>query len=284
MMPNDQNRSARNKEKTDIGTFYIEILRGIVPLLWFALAAVAFIFFYPLAEAAIKNETLNKVKVGVVEFELSHVTLQPHVDAVEVAKEAMLIDPMERKRITNRFASMAAKTTGATLLWVDDEHPYQNVAERRVLVAAGIAVDQARSTDEALQWLYRANYDALITDLNRASPDPRATCFQGQEISNAGCALLKRIGDCFQSPAESEQLAERRRSASDPESRLSEATCTALTARPNAKMPTMIVYSAAIRPDWPTPPYAQAMTNRATKLFDYVLDALERRREPLPTN
>jgi len=58
-----------------------------------------------------------------------------------LAKEGIPLDKEKRKQISERFASLAEKTKGAAILWVDDNHPYQNVAERRVFLAAGISVD-----------------------------------------------------------------------------------------------------------------------------------------------
>jgi hypothetical protein len=257
-MKESDEASERRRSDPPSQNSFVELLRGVVPFLWFVLAAVAFVLFYPLAETAIKTETINKIKIGVIEVELSKVSVLPH-NAVEIAKENVLIDESKRKRITDRFARMANETTGATILWVDNQHPYQNVTERRVFIAAGMTVDLARSTDDAIQWLSRSTYDVLLTDLDRSTlGDPVGKCFKGSEIANAGCALLNKIGACFQS-------------------NLSDRYCLDLRAHPNSHVPAMIVYASHLSPEWGTPSYAKGMTDRADELFELVLNALSTR-------
>jgi hypothetical protein len=240
----------------------IELVRMIIPLLWFIFAAVAFICLFPLAQTAIKQGNIEKIKVGVIEVDLAlaHVPVRLSANSVEIAKEAVPISPTERKRISARFEQMSGKTKGATILWVDDKHPYQNVLERRVFLAAEISVDLARSTSEAMEWLTRSNYNVVITDADRsASKDPPAPCYQGTpEPAHAGCALLRKVGGCF------------KLGGTDNE-------CVLMRARPGAKMPIMIVYAGNYRPELGTPPYAAGMTNRSDELFELVLNALEHR-------
>jgi hypothetical protein len=234
----------------------------LVPFLWFVLACIAFLLLFPLAKQVIESGSLNKVRVGLIEFELTHVVKQ--VFNVEIAQEGRLgehqpIDPQESKRISDRFASMAEKLRGATILWVDDYHPHQNVAERRVFLAAGMSIDTALTTEEAMQWLARTNYDVLITDADRSKlKDPSEQCYpNAAEPANAGCALLKKVGGCFE------------RVSPDKD-------CARLLARSNARKPIMIMYSEGYPKEKP-PPFASGVTNRAVELFDLVLDALNKR-------
>lgn len=66
------------------------------------------------------------------------------------------------------------------LLWVDD-HPENNIFERRAFAAQGIEVVLARSTDEALRLLESRRYAVIISDMGR------------REGPREGYALLERL-------------------------------------------------------------------------------------------
>ncbi|MFZ0479572.1 MAG: hypothetical protein WAL71_10510 [Terriglobales bacterium] len=236
-----------------------DLLRAILGLLWFVFAVVGFCVLFPLAKTLLTTGAVDKVHIGIVEVELASVPAQKPPDMTQAIGDAYIISPEERKRISDRFVQLNKQAQGARLLWVDDEHPYQNVRERRVLLAAGIAVDLARSTDEALQWLYRSSYDVLITDASRPNDTP-APC-QSPTMSNAGCALLRTIGDCFNLKG-------------------TDQGCLYMRGQPDAKAPKMIVYASGYRPELGLPPYAFGMTNYASTLFDLVLNALALRQVP----
>src|ERR1035437_1307437 len=237
-------------------TVWIEAVGVGLPLLWFIFAVVAFQRLLPLAQTVLKEGGINSIKVGIIELQLEHVSAKTGADPIEIAKEAVFISPDKRKQISSRFARMSENTKGATLLWVDDNHPYQNVTERRVFLAANIYVDLAKSTSEAMEWLSRSKYDVIITDMERLG-DQGAPCLIAPGPSNAGCALLKRVGDCFKAGPTSEE-------------------CRPVVAMQKNQLPTMIVYSARY-PQELGVPYRARVTNRADELFGFVLDALEQR-------
>lgn len=66
------------------------------------------------------------------------------------------------------------------ILWVDD-NPDNNLYERYLFEASGIAVTSAQSTDEAMNLLNSHRYSAIISDMQRA------------EGGEAGIALLQKI-------------------------------------------------------------------------------------------
>ena len=57
---------------------------------------------------------------------------------------------------------------GARALWVDD-NPSNNIYERLVLASFGISVDLAISTEEALLFADRLQYDVILSDMRRGS-------------------------------------------------------------------------------------------------------------------
>lgn len=66
------------------------------------------------------------------------------------------------------------------ILWVDD-NPDNNLYERYLFEASGIAVTSAQSTNEAMNLLNSHRYSAIISDMQRA------------EGGEAGIALLQKI-------------------------------------------------------------------------------------------
>jgi hypothetical protein len=184
---------------------------------------------------------IKEVQLGVL-----HVTMVERVkqDAENVNRDAIggLAPDEAFKPVISRFGSVASKVVGANLLWVDDKHPEQNLRERRLLSAFGVRIDMARSTDEGLSLLRQAKYDVVISNMRR-DRDPKAACYSSPDPSAAGCDFLRKVAEL-----------------------------------PNA--PAVIIYAGDYHPDWGTPAFAAAMTNRTDFLIQYVFDALERRAGP----
>ncbi len=206
-------------------------------------------------------------------MQLQHVAAKAGNDPVAIAKADLFISKEKRKQISSRFARMSDNTKGATLLWVDDNHPYQNVTERRVFLAANIYVDLASSTSEAMKWLSRSKYDVVVTDMDRPG-DQAAPCLTGPEPSNAGCALLKKVGDCFRLSLPNEGTPNER--AATERAPTAPNDCPRVVAMQKNQLPALIVYSARY-PQNLGVPYRARVTNRADELFAFVLDALEQR-------
>jgi hypothetical protein len=72
-----------------------------------------------------------------------------------------------RSKVLSRATRNAAVTQGARILWVDDD-PERNLPERKLLRSLGIMIDLARSTDEGIDALGRADFDAAISNMSRA--------------------------------------------------------------------------------------------------------------------
>ncbi len=223
-----------------------EHLIALIPqLLWFVFAVVVFCQLYPLITKLIEDGSISKLSIGVVQVELTKLTRSADADLVEDAKRDLISDS-ERGEITARFAQMAKKIKGATVLWVDDNHPQQNVRERRVLLAAGMSVDLANSTTEAIKWLDRSKYDVVITNGDRSGDptnNPTAKCSADSTLMNAGCYLLAKIHQLPQ----------------------------------NIRPLGAIMYVGSYQPEHGTPAYATGITNRPAELFGLVLDAIERK-------
>ncbi len=66
-----------------------------------------------------------------------------------------------------RARIVASFLVGAKILWVDD-HPENNINEKRTLEGFGVHVDQVTSTTEALNRLLGRSLDLIISDMDRA--------------------------------------------------------------------------------------------------------------------
>lgn len=87
----------------------------------------------------------------------------------EAAQRATDVADVVAERVNARTVRQAS---GRRVLWVDD-HPENNVLERRSMEAIGIKFDLSTSTDDALSRLATGSYDAVISDMGRP-PDARA--------------------------------------------------------------------------------------------------------------
>ncbi|WP_205324913.1 response regulator [Glycomyces sp. YM15] len=105
---------------------------------------------------------------------------------------AATADPQRGLRAATRLAGAADLLQGGAILWVDD-HPHWNEPLIRLFRTAGMRVDPVGTTEEALRYLDRDDYDLVITDLRRER-DP------GDQV--AGMALLDRmVARGFPTPA-----------------------------------------------------------------------------------
>jgi hypothetical protein len=214
---------------------WLEIIKAAPALLLTLLALIAAYEIGPELWKLFKSGAVTKIGIGAVNLELAQrrLTEVKGLDASGVPKA-------EQDKLKRRFLNVADYANEARILWVDDQHPQQNVRERRVLSALSIPIDLATSTDAALGWLRRADYDILITDLTREK-DQSSPCYDGPEApARAGCDLIKKIGLLG-----------------------------------NVKAPAIIVYASQI--DGIVRPSAQLhATNNPTKFFHAIIDAIER--------
>lgn len=83
------------------------------------------------------------------------------------AEVARLADEFIRGYSCIRRAKLVASSlAGARILWVDD-HPENNVNEKRTLEDFAFHVDQVRSTAEALSRLLGRSFDLILSDMER---------------------------------------------------------------------------------------------------------------------
>lgn len=89
-----------------------------------------------------------------------------------------------RRGALRRLEHAAEILDGGKILWVDD-HPEYNTALIELFRAAGMGVDTALSTDEALMDLRRHSYDIILSDIGRKG-DPQAGLTLLAELDQLG--------------------------------------------------------------------------------------------------
>jgi hypothetical protein len=211
---------------------------GLLPsLVWTVVGLVVIYQYGPEISRLVRQGAISKI--GLASFSLELV--QQRLRQVK-GLDGLNIPADVQKQLQRRFSNIA--DADAHILWVDDDFPYENVRERRVLAALSVTVDLARSTDEAFEWLNRAQYDVLITDLTRAR-DVAGKCPGGKENQpRAGCDFINKV-----------------------------------QASPDLATTPIIVYAGNIV-GIVSPTKNLAVTNRAGDLFNAIIDAVERIKRP----
>jgi len=238
--PSDNDKPTE-KKSNPYSADYSVVLNALPALIWALLAVAAMVLFRKPIIKLIGR--VSKVAYGSFQAEIAS-------QAITRIKQFDNITGIPKgpglKRILKRAQNetLMCKLEHAHILWVDDAHPSQNVAERRALESFGIHFDLANSTEEATRWLDRAHYDAVISDLTRdGDPTNKAACSAHSPTpSGAGCALANKIHDQYKEDA-----------------------------------PPIILYTAGWPSNADTPRTVFGLTNRVDQLFNLVFDALDHR-------
>ncbi|MFC9854693.1 response regulator [Streptomyces prasinus] len=142
-------------------------LIGTVPaILWVAFAATV---YFTLRGTLIQRMVprLAAVRALGIEVELAEELL----DRAQEEKEAA-VTPTAKRVALGRLEHAADALQGGEMLWVDD-HPEGNAPLVELFRKAGMRIDVAVSTEEAMPLFRRRPYDIIISDLDRDG-DPQA--------------------------------------------------------------------------------------------------------------
>ena len=157
-----------------------EILREIISIipsiLWFLLALIVIIIFYkPVCRELLPK--LSGFKAMGVEFSLIRDSFNAALDKAKVHDSELrlaekspqwkvVVPPEDKENVLNRAKKHLHILDGAQILWVDD-HPENNLNERKMFKKLNVEIDTAKSTDEALEILKHAHYDLILSDIAR---------------------------------------------------------------------------------------------------------------------
>lgn len=146
----------------------IELVKVMLPVMWFLLILVMVILFYrPFRDQLLPN--LASLKAMGVEL----CFVRDYIDAaIKMAEKhpqwKVDVPQKEQDRALNRAKAHLKVLSSAQILWVDDQ-PENNINERRMFRQLKAEVDIAQGTEEALRMLEVARYDLVISDMSRSS-------------------------------------------------------------------------------------------------------------------
>lgn len=149
-----------------------ELLQLIPSILWFLLGLVLIILFYrPLRYELLPN--LSGFKAMGVEFSFVQESIEAAIELAEKSpKWKVEISRADKERALSRARNHLSVFKGAQILWVDD-HPENNLNERRMLRQLNTEIDMVTNSEEALRILDNAKYDVVLSDMARGQ-DPLA--------------------------------------------------------------------------------------------------------------
>jgi CheY-like chemotaxis protein len=154
------------------------VIGQIAALLWVVLAAFALVVGYYRRDEL--SRLFSSVKLpGGIEF-----TFRAQLDDAISKRAPAVVSDAARKRVLRRATRDFATTAGARILWVDDT-PDGNLPERKVLRSLGIMIDLARTSEEGVAALGRADYDLIISNMKRGKLGDEGARFLAQ-IRTAG--------------------------------------------------------------------------------------------------
>ena len=152
--PEDQNpaKDGSNSPKSKKSSVGSDLIQIIPKLLWFGLATFALCHFYPILDSLLRQRAISKVGVlsFQVEFAKDDFKKSPNPGLIKIDEEF--------KGLEEKIKANVKQLVGASVLWVDDNHPIQNIYERQGLNHLGIQIDMARSSEEALQMMQIVKY------------------------------------------------------------------------------------------------------------------------------
>lgn len=145
-----------------------EFVKLIPSILWFFLVVVLLLLFYrPIKEDLLPN--LTSFKAGGIELSFIRESMDAALKIAEKSPQWKVeVPPMDKERALKRAKKHLQIFRNAQFLWVDD-HPENNLNERRMFRQLRVDVDTAQSTTEALEVLKNGRFDLVISDMARGS-------------------------------------------------------------------------------------------------------------------
>lgn len=143
-----------------------ELVRLIPSILWFSLVVILLVLFYkPIREDLLPN--LRAFKAVGVEFSFVKDSIDAALELAEKSPQwSVEVSLKDKEQALRRAKKHLPIFHDAQLLWVDD-HPENNLNERRMFRQLKAEIDTAKSTEEALRILESGRYDLVISDMAR---------------------------------------------------------------------------------------------------------------------
>ncbi len=143
-----------------------ELIKLIPSILWFLFIATVFGLFYrPIRDELLPN--LTSLKAGGVELSFVSESIDAAIELADKSPQWKVnISSEDKERALRRAKRHLTIFRAAQILWIDD-HPENNLNERRMFRQLKVEIDSATSTDEAMRMVRNGNYDLVLSDMNR---------------------------------------------------------------------------------------------------------------------
>jgi CheY-like chemotaxis protein len=147
---------------------FSDIVQLIPSLLWFVFGLILLILFYrPIRHDLLPN--LSGFRAAGVELSFVKESIEAAIQMAEKSPNWKVEIPQrDKENALNRARKHLDIFSGAQVLWVDD-HPENNLNERRMLRQLNTEIDTATSSEEALEILKNARYDLVLSDMARGN-------------------------------------------------------------------------------------------------------------------
>lgn len=164
---------------------FIALIKIIPSVLWFLLIIIVFLMFYhPIREELLPH--LKEFKAMGIELSFIRDFIDSALELAEKSPEwGIKVSSSAKKRALQRVKKHPKIFEDVQILWVDD-HPENNLNERKMFRHLKAEIDTAKSTEEALEILKHGGYDLVISDMARGDKPTAGLEFlkQFREIDN----------------------------------------------------------------------------------------------------
>lgn len=179
-----------------------ELIKILPDMAWLLFWAILITLFYKPIRYQLIPKLSNLSMLGV---KMSFIKESIEA-AVELGKKSpqwqVVVPTKDKERVEQRAKKCLAQLQGGQILWVDD-HPENNVNERRMFRQLKMDVDSVHSTEEALEMLTRSNYDIVLSDIPRGQDTLAGLDFLQRYVDSlkdqAPLPVIFYIGDIDQS-------------------------------------------------------------------------------------
>lgn len=143
-----------------------EFIKVIPSILWFILVACIVVFlFKPIRYELLPR--LGGIETAGVKFSFIRKSIESAISLANKSSQWEIKVSQKEKRIAeHRARANISVFSNSFILWVDD-HPENNINERRMFKQLGTEIDIARDSDEAMRMLRNGSYDVVFSDMNR---------------------------------------------------------------------------------------------------------------------
>ena len=143
-----------------------EIIKIIPSILWFILIlGLVVVFYKPIRDDLLPN--LGGFKALGVELSFVKDSINAAIELAEKSPQWKVeVSASDKDAALRRAKRHLAVFRNAQFLWVDD-HPENNLNERKMFRQLRVEIDIAKSTEEALDMLKNSAYDLVISDMKR---------------------------------------------------------------------------------------------------------------------